>query len=358
MKLELPLALGLLAVGCWLFLPWPEGEPAEPGSADASAKSASDPAPFSPEPPSSSQPVGPQDSGQIALASGIQPDTPLPARQLLQQAASQLREGPPVQAQCRLRIFLFDQRVAATGQYLQGGQGSGLSQLRIDVDSDPEPLQLIQTTAGNVCYRQTLRGDSSELEYYDLNQIADDANRDPVPYAGTPTQWLGMGGLPGLLDQLAVLFDFEAPETVTLGDIPMWRVRGTWKPGRLKPLLSHYIDSSSLNPEIDWDRLPPQLPRDVELYLGQDDFLPRFPYRIVFHRHRESEPMLNLELHQVKRLNQIDKSIFEVQRDQEQRRDITHLFTTRLEQYRSNRPPASEKLPQTAESDSPDSPRR
>ena len=119
MKLELPLALGLLSLGCWLFINWPDAEKNRPKTERETPLVGQ--ANFQ-EAAGENAPANVVNAGELPVR-----ETPstLDAGTLIASASSSLAVGPPVEAQCRMRISLFDQVIAAQGRYFESGIGQG-----------------------------------------------------------------------------------------------------------------------------------------------------------------------------------------------------------------------------------------
>lgn len=337
MKLELPLALGLLALGCWLFLPG-AGSGFTPEKPDSTASSPVDQASFDevvtgPE----NSPVQP--SPNTALPSSASPLQNQEAQEFVQLAAANLSNGPAIQAKSRLGVKLFSQSLTAEGQYFQSGQGRGKTRFDFHLTAGASEIRLSQISDGRFFFLESERDGETELSFADLERIGQAATTQ-IDFAGNPSSWLGVGGLVGMLEQLGRSFDFQAPEQVVLGGIPMTKLRGTWKLAQLRKILQYNVDPKWIEPEPVWDKIPPQIPDAVELHFGNDQFLPLFPYRISFFRTEirdEQEvqvPTVVLEMYEVSKLERIDDQVFFVNTDGRNPKDITYRWSSRLDQFR------------------------
>ncbi len=283
-----------------------------------------------PEAPS----VGP--STQKAPASSQRLDL-LSAQQLLQQAASNLFYSTPMRSAARLRMNMFGQKFVAEGSYLQMGQGSGRTKLEFAFGDPDDPSRLLQVCDGRFYYCMASNHEASSLEFVDLMQVA---QADQQQLMASPSSWMTMGGLPGLLQNTASAFEFQPVEQLQLGDIPVFHIRGKWKKEFLTRILGGTVDRAWIENSMQWHQLPGQLPHVVEIYLGNDSFFPLFPYRIEFLRLDKDDDGTNLkrvftfELFEVNRLAEISDESFKVNYENITPIDITDEFVRRIEQLR------------------------
>ena len=104
--------------------------------------------------------------------------------------------------------------------------------------------------------------------------------------------------------------------------MPVWIVFGTWRPEALAAISPELAKQATEGKPLDLKKLPPQMPEEVLLYLGQDDL---FPYRIEYRRRpmkqgkgasdvsREAMPILTVELYEVRLNSPIDPRQFAYQ---------------------------------------------
>lgn len=349
MKLELPLALGMLAIGCWLFffsqagpdlggsqqpiLPPPRVAPVQAAAYEQVPPELDISSPASPSQPANSQPPTAMLVEQLKHGDSQ-------AARFLRQASENLKNGSALQANSRLHINMFEQSLRANGQYWQSGQGRGKSRFDFEVGSGDQNIHLSQICDGRFFFLETRFGDKSELSFVDLERVAR-ATSPRTPFAGSANHWLGIGGIGSLLLQLEASFNFAPPERQMLGSVPVWNLKGTWKPDSLEKILHEYVDSKWLTPKTVWNRLPPQIPHSVELLLGNDELLPLFPYRIVFYQFQqdaddtaESAAAVTLEMYEVSQVGQLDDQLFQVDKTDRTHKDITHRFASRLDDFR------------------------
>ena len=338
MKLELPLAVGLLAFGCLLCLGqrWNrandtvlESSPSQtkhpiPGHSAAVQLAAFD-QPLQPD-ASTQQPVS---THRIGLTTRQQAAQKSPSndvqfidekhfdsqsRKVLQTAVDNLFNSPAITAKSRIRTRLFGELVTAEGQLVHLGQGTNRSRFEFYSGDAGSVIQIVQICDGQVSYViKTVNGQST-LELIDLYRLAEKTNSD-TKFAGTASAWLATGGLTSLLDHLARSFDFNTPQKTQIDGIPMLTIRGQWRLGRLQQLLQGQVNLDGAQSTVRWDQLPPQLPHAVEIILGNDEFMPLFPYQIVFYQYQpdgQARPLVSMEMYEVDKVESIDPSLFTV----------------------------------------------
>lgn len=338
MKLELPFAILLLAIGGWL---WMSHYPSEllPERQEESVSDS----------PIASQPFAPQTKApslssttpsQIQTASYNQPVSPFsnfePGENdpgiLLAQAAKKMELSPPITCKARCQINLFEQSIVGEGRYLQKGQGSGLTRLEINYAiNDETALHSTQICDGKFHYWIQQLDDESTIEFIDLTELKSDKfNLD-----SGPTQWLTRSGTASLLRNLSAAFEFEPPQTTQIGEHEMIVLRGSWKRSGLQGLLHGQVNPDTSKP-VRWDRLPPQLPHTVEVYLGTDDFLNLFPYRLSFYQFDEKQqlkptPLMTMEFFEVEKVAEIPDRLFRVNANGSQQIDLSRNYSEHLQ---------------------------
>ena len=114
-------------------------------------------------------------------------------------------------------------------------------------------------------------------------------------------------------------FAFVHAEAGQLDTLPVWIVQGVWRPEALAPIAPELAKQAAEGRSLDLNKLPAQMPEQVLVYLGQDDY---FPYRIEYRR-RPTKPgksgaaasstmssMLIIELYEVRLNGAIDPQQF------------------------------------------------
>jgi hypothetical protein len=91
----------------------------------------------------------------------------------------------------------------------------------------------------------------------------------------------GLGGLERLLRGLEGNFEFDSAESVVWEGVSCWRLLGEWRPQQLARLLPDQKPAIDQGKSVNMEKLPPQLPDQIVLFLGKRDL---FPYRIAYCR--------------------------------------------------------------------------
>lgn len=252
---------------------------------------------------------------------------------LLVLAARNLADSPPIQCQYRTKINMFDQQVYAMGRYFNAGQGSGQTRLdqKIELD-DGNALEINQICDGKFFYRIEQLGELRKIEFLDLSEF-DPENGGKIP--DNPTQWLSRAGTISLLRNLGTAFDFSTPAQETMSGLNVLHLRGQWKPAAIDRIL--HSKKKHIDPKtgaVNWNRLPNQIPHGVDVYLGNDDFLPLFPYRIVFFQYESKtnlkRAIVTMELYDVEKVPALSPDLFRVRGDDSQQVDLSSAYHQRI----------------------------
>ncbi len=259
---------------------------------------------------------------------------------MLRDSIRQLRNVEGLTAETTLNIQLLGVSAVANGRYVQKGQGN--PQARWDFVYEDTATSLIQVFDGRFFYRVYTSGDRKSLSCIDLYHVPELPESRSPGVAG-PSGWFGLGGLSTALEQLVASFDFSVIDiseaTAGNGSMQLVTLRGCWKPDALRQYLRGQLDQEISATEIPWDRLPGQLPHEVELVLGTDAYLKLFPYRITYRRNRregkgwQADPWMALQLHHVTRLDEIPPETFVVSSDDVQPIDQTADFLARTRMF-------------------------
>jgi hypothetical protein len=210
-------------------------------------------------------------------------------------AANQLQS---VQARIRYRANLFGQQIIGAGLYLQQGHGDN-QQFRLELKT-AVGQQL--STFQQVCdgkylwqYRDTFNKPNPDksadaqrptITRVDLLKVRQSLEDGQPKHRVEPIGQLALGGLPKLLDGLQHSFRFTRVEAGQLDTLPAWIAVGSWRAEALAPISKELADQVAHEKPLNLKVLPPQLPEQVWLYVGQDDF---FPYRIEFRRRADAK---------------------------------------------------------------------
>ncbi len=322
MRAELLLSAALLAGAAFIWgLPqvWPQSSAVLPSFSSGGETTAASSSPTLSAPAPSSQAPEEHHNGDASSASS--------ARELLLRSLGQLRAAPPLVAQLDLQINLLNREFRGTGQYCQTGSGVPQSRWDLTLGNPPGGLQLSQIFDGRFFYRLTIQGDQRTLHYVDLYGARDLPVVNTAGVAG-PAGWLGVGGLPTMLEQLLATHEFEEPDEPeivrgTAGQsLTLTRIRGRWSKAALRQLLRDQIPPEVLAGEIMWERLPGQMPHAVELVVGSDEYLDAFPYRLAFYQFQSAgkgeyrvQPIFEIKLHHVEKREAIAPEQFRLSAD-------------------------------------------
>ncbi len=164
--------------------------------------------------------------------------------------------------------------------------------------------------------KQIEKGLDASLSTVDLNRVREllfDPRRSATE--------IGMGGLPGLLEHTARMFEFGEAQRRGLHGMPVWVLIGRIRPSIVSQLaMRAQLDVAEGEPQVSPDRLS-HVPDLVTLALGADDL---FPYQIEFHKKRRrggnrptmlletgsSRPMVTLEFFEVQTNAPVDPELF------------------------------------------------
>ena len=266
------------------------------------------------------------------------PDAP-DGQALIVEAAERLSKESAFQAQTRQRVELFGQRLVGTGIYLQKSSPRGLLlrwELQLQLGAQRTTVQ--QISDGRFLWIRRVLPEGTVWSRVDLARIRRAAGRrEPAPLANPSTNWLLLGGLPGLVAALAHNFQFGSPKPAETGGAKAWALEGVWKREKLQELLPDQKDAIAAGGPIDLARLPAQLPTAVRVVLAQEDLT---PYRIEYLRlagpaatgtgSAQSRTTVVLELSEVRRGGPIDDQLFSCTPGDQPVADHTDLYLQTL----------------------------
>ncbi len=231
---------------------------------------------------------------------------PQGGQSLLEHAILTLESRRSVSANIVYHLNLFGQRPVGQGVYLEQRSERGvLLRYESRFQLAGEPSSLLQVCDGRYLWVYRKLGDEETLSQVDLRRVQQEleatGNLDKIVAVGW---WPGLGGIPRLLRQLHDYLQFGPVEEDQLDDrngpVPVWKLRGRWKPERLAESLPDRKTKAAerLGPGV----LPGHVPDRVVLYLGKTD---EFPYRIEYRRRASGakdaadRPLLTMQLHTV-----------------------------------------------------------
>ncbi len=212
---------------------------------------------------------------------------PSSGQELLEHAILVLESRPSVSARIRHSVDLFGHRPVGSGLYLEQRSEHGPLfrpfRLELRMQLGGEPSSVLHVCDGRYLWIYRKLGDGHSLGRIDVHRVAQalEESGDIGQVVGVG-EWPGLGGLPRLLRGLHAAFDFPTvEETYLAGHLPVWRLRGRWKPERLAELLPGQKGAIEAGKTADLRELPPHLPDHVLLFLGRLD---EFPCRIEYRR--------------------------------------------------------------------------
>ncbi len=261
-------------------------------------------------------------------------------RDLLARAADQLLALPAADIKLRQKARLFGQEVTGSGTYLQKQSPRGLLlrlDLKLQVGDQMSSLQ--QVCDGRFLWIRRDAANTVSVGRVDLERIRDAIRSSGrTSWVDASSNWLAVGGLAQLLAALGESFQFSAPQAVRTDKASLWVVDGRWKPARLAELLPNQRDAILAGQAADPARLPPQLPTDVRVVLGQSDLM---PYRIEYRRAvpsgntpppeaAQTEPNVVLEILAIRRPQDLDPGLFAYEPGNQEVTDYTDLYVQAL----------------------------
>lgn len=235
----------------------------------------------------------PAPQGVAASSAQPAPAAPSDGRGLLEQAivAIESRQSAAAKIYYRFELLGYPQMVGSGAYLEQRSETAQLFRHDAKLQLDDGVVTLLQVFDGqNLWTYDDLDGE--KLTRVDVIQVAQSLRaKKELPQVGEIGKWPGLGGLPRLLRGLNSAFDFEVAEeaafTLTDGgrqrEMPVWRLRGNWKPDLLAQLLPDQAEDIQQGKPVRLEKLPEHLPDHVMVYLGQDDL---FPYQIDYRRHQ------------------------------------------------------------------------
>jgi hypothetical protein len=230
--------------------------------------------------------------------------------QLLLQAIAQLERRESVATRLRYQATLHGRQLFGAGSYWQQGRGDQLH-VRLELQITGGGTSLLQVSNGRLLWTDQQTPTGRTVTQIDLRRIRADVARAAAKQAELqPGQasWFPIqpeltayyGGLPRLLSAMSESFTFGPPQAmrykIDSGDgsekvnLPVFALVGHWKRSRLAKLLPKVAESNSdaeLQDQL--ASLPPRLPQEVLLLVGQADL---FPYRVEYRK--LSQPAANV----------------------------------------------------------------
>lgn len=238
-----------------------------------------------------------------ARSSGLPSES---ADRLMTDVLASVRNRDSISARIRHRVDVLGEKLVGTGTYLQQGRGETQKirlELKIQVANQTTNMQ--QICDGNFLWIQQDKLDDPTLTRIDVRRVRE-AMFDQMGRRSRFEQiQLALCGLPKLIESLNNNFEFKLVQSDRLDGVPVWVVRGTWRPEALAKTFpdpkavaaagqgsangdpATVTATAGVQPSVapaPAGKLPSHAPEVVVLLIGRDDL---FPYRIEFRRRLE-----------------------------------------------------------------------
>ena len=245
------------------------------------------------QPPERALRFGPQDEQRpvtaVAQPSESRAATTNSADRLLADMLSNLKSRKSISARLRQKVDVLGQELVGTGLYLQQGRGDDIKvRLELNLQVSGEATSVQQIYDGMYLWLHNDLLDKTTLSRIDVRRVKDamddrDGRRRPIDQA-----LLTLCGLPKLLESIAESFEFRIVQQDRLNGVPIYVLRGTWRPAALAATYPDTKASSSNGKDAPpvAGKLPAHAPEVVVLLVGREDL---FPYRIEFRRRVQAD---------------------------------------------------------------------
>jgi len=235
-------------------------------------------------------------AGAGEVVPGVQGDD------VLAKAVEELDRHTTISARIRQTVDLFNQHLVGSGVYLQskGGYGHNLTRFELQMQLQDDVSRMLEVCDGEYLWatRELKNGDPVHpFNKVDVKRVL---SARPAAGQGGAIPRLALGGFSRFIQSLRQGFTFHETTEDFLGNLPVFRLRGVWKPAQLVQFLPEQKADIEAGQGGDLRKLEPHVPDEVFVYLGQDDL---FPYRVEFRR--DGHPLVNCEVSEL----QIDVAI-------------------------------------------------
>ncbi|MEX0937202.1 MAG: hypothetical protein WDZ59_05025 [Pirellulales bacterium] len=243
---------------------------------------------------------------------------------LIRAAVLALHQHDSIAANVRQQLNLFGNRLVGAGVYYQEGRGAEMLvrfELRTHIAGRECSLQ--QVADGRYLWTDEQFDHERSIRKVDLRRVQKALSAQETATGSAARLPLAVGGVPRLIERLAMNFHFGPPNRIQLGDLPAYALEGTWRPDRLGSLTAGPGSSDDSKADAKEDAaakspnlasLPHHVPHEVLLVLGQEDL---FPHVVEYRRLMGTPPgaggretLVRLELYQVRTGEPIDNRQF------------------------------------------------
>jgi hypothetical protein len=204
--------------------------------------------------------------------------------ELLDGSIRNIRKRNSIGGQLHVMVNMLGQQLVGTGTYLeQGAADTRLLRFELSIRTGSETGTFLNICDGQHIWSFTELASDRYLSQIDLTRIAPALrdNRSNYP-EGIVTIWRELVGLGMMLRRIQDTFVFCEVQPDELRQVPMWKLRGSWRPEWLVRFLPGQQQAIQQGKPADFSKLGPQIPDGVVIYLGQEDL---FPYRLEYHRY-------------------------------------------------------------------------
>lgn len=208
--------------------------------------------------------------------------SPERAAVLVRSAVVAIEQHDSITASVRVQLDAFGRRIRGAGRYCQAPWPDHQLALEIELPLEETTAKLSQVCDGRHLWIHDRLPGEETLHCVDVQQVSAALDRGAAPKPGAPSvRLLGLGGLPRLLRGLDHSFHFTSARRRDLNAASVWLLQGELRQERLIELLPGQKANIEAGGPADLTQLPPQLPDQVLLVLGQEDL---FPYRVEWRR--------------------------------------------------------------------------
>ncbi|HTN75197.1 MAG TPA: hypothetical protein VL096_08120 [Pirellulaceae bacterium] len=256
-------------------------------------------------------------------------------QELLVQATQELTQLPSLDAKLRLTTNLLGKELVGSGSYYQlVRENETLLKLELKMQVAQQVSSLLQVSDGRFLWVRRDLPQKKSLSRIDQRRVREAIAQAPaIPVAHLQSSWMALGGLGKLLQALENSFQFSPAVAGQLRGVDVWTLEGTWRPNKLAELWPDQAPALLAGQTVDLAKLPTQLPERVQVVLSRDPAIPLFPYRIEYQRRGragEFEPMVTLELFEIRRNVALDPRLFAYKPGDQEVADETELYLARL----------------------------
>ena len=201
---------------------------------------------------------------------------------LLDSAIAAFESQDSLSATVRLQVHLLGHHLFGPGKYLQKGAGEN-RQIRFEM--------AVRGRAGKFVYTQINDGrrlwlleemiDKKELRFLDLQRLREAGLLAVADISSPQLHAIGLGGLPGLMNNLQLMFRFGRAVRIEWNGMNVWAMRGVWRAEQLGQLISAPDQGDGNEYSKIVSQLPEWAPIEVGLLLDTETL---FPYRFEFLR--------------------------------------------------------------------------